>query len=259
MQPTIRCRKQYRFYAEGNPCPRDSNKNPIYLSYNITNTITSPSNGQQQHTLANISIHEISTGQVIKYATFYIAINDTEHTTNTKAIWQYSSWIMKGFFEAPNGTLVLDLVHSNSSSNNNSSGVGGDNHHSSSSINHIQINAKGNDPFTNAWLPMDNNNTITVTNMPLQANKTYLMHIEVFTLDSPKNIFTSNQAPKVDLVFNASNGSSSSEAVANNSIGRILLVPEFGSITSLAIMAGALGIMFFMAAARTDTLQFRKP
>lgn len=186
-------------------CPRDFGRYPAYLNYNI-----STSNG---HTVAKLSLHDNSTGDTLKYTAFFISISSTENMSRE---------IMRDLFQAQDGILTLDFIHSN----NTGSGEG------------EQITVYGmQDPFLNAWTaePL---HPITIANFPFVANETYMMHIEVIRVDAPRNIFTPETAPKVDFIF-STNENPDSE-------GKVLVVPEFSPLVSLAIMAALMGIVVMM-------------
>jgi hypothetical protein len=190
-------------------CPRDLNKNPVYLNYNITT-----SNG---HTIAKLFLPENSTGEIVEYTTFYIAVNNTENTRQQPSF--------SDFFQIQNGTLILDFVHNTRISNNSL----------------VQIIGADREQFLNAWVPTYDSK-ITITNFPVAANKIYIMHVEVFGTDNPHSIYTPEQTPKVDLIFGTNENP--------NSEGKVLIVPEFGSLVSLVIMAGITGIIIMAAKVR---------
>lgn len=189
---------------------RDFGKNPIYLSYNVSTS--------NNHTLVKLALHENSTGQIIKSVTYFITINNTENANQE---------IMHDPFHTQDGMLVLDFVHSNTSATGS---------------NNEQITIHGSqDPFLDAWIP-DAYDRITITNFSMTVNKTYVMHIEVFGIDKPKNIFEPEKAPKVDFSINSEN---------SDAEGKILIVPEFSSsFASLAIFAGLVGAIIMTARRR---------
>ena len=187
-------------------CPRNFSKNPVYLNYNIATS--------SGHTITRLSLYENnSTREIVKYVIFYIAINTTE---NTKQQQQPS---FHDFFKIENTILVLDFVHKTSVSNNSS----------------IPMEGAYRDPFSNSWIPSHGSNKITINNFPLAANKTYDMHVEIFGTDNPRIIFTSEQAPKVDFVFSTNEN--------HDSEGKVLVVPEFGSVDGVLIAAAFLAFM----------------
>jgi len=173
---------------------------PAYLNYDVTTS--------SGHTIAALSLVNNSTGHLVKYSTFYIAINETD--TNRE--------LMGEWFHAPDGILKLDFVHR---SNNTSD-------------EQITVHAM-RDPFLDA-LTAEPNDTIKIVNFPFVVNRTYNMHVEVMGVDNPRNIFVPEYAPKVDLVFSTNE--------ISNSEGKVLIVPEFGSAVILSVItAGAIGTM----------------
>ena len=152
----------------------------------------------------------------MEYTAFNIAINNTENTRQLPSFHD--------LFQIQNGTLVLDFVHNTTVGKNSLS----------------QIEGANREQFLNAWVPTYNSNKITIINFHVAANKTYIMHLEVFGTDNPHSVYTPEQAPKVDLIFSTTNENPNSE-------GKVLIVSAFSSIALLVIMTSVIGAVILAA------------
>lgn len=62
------------------------------------------------------------------------------------------------------------------------------------------------------------------------------MYVEVFRVDNPRSIFTPEQAPKVDFSTNED----------HDSQGKVMIVPEFGSLPALSTITAVIIAMVVM-------------
>lgn len=160
----------------------------------------------ESRTYVRLYLNENSNGTLVKFPTYFISIADTNNP---------SSSILNDLFQSPSGVLVLLITHDTGSTNNATTTI-----------------YANQEPIANAWVP-DPDGIIHIRHFPFTSGKTYLMNVTIFAMDMPRSIFNPNEEPSLSFTFTSD----------NNSLGKVLVVPEFGSLGLLAITSGVIGMV----------------
>jgi hypothetical protein len=121
----------------------------------------------RQNAYMQFRLFDAKTNNTISWTTYHITV--------TKGIASGGTPLLDDFFQAQNGLLTLKIEPSNQT-----------------------VQVQGNqEPFLNAWVA-DPGGNINVSGPIFLTGGLYHFHIEIFTIDNPRNIFIPEQAPKFD-------------------------------------------------------------
>lgn len=164
----------------------------LSLVYNITNVSTN----DEPHTLFTLGLFDEERQEFFKFVTYGIEAYELLEAGEKKKIMN-----LDAFYAAENDTLILDITHREG-----------------------ETQVFGTiDDFNFAWKADPNSDSIRVF-MPLETNLTYLMHIEIIGIDSPRGLLNPEQVPSVDIYFNTNEDDSGKVMLVP---GELVVVPEF--------------------------------
>ena len=154
----------------GNPPPANIGNRNVSLSLRIDPPVLlATASGQNDQDVTMLfRLFDANNNQTILYTTYFITV--------TKGIGQNQPPLLTDFFQAPNGLLAI-RIHPNNDP--------------------IKINGN-QEPYLNAWVA-DPGGNISVKGPVFLEGGLYRFHVEIFGIDSPRNIFNATGSPKFDI------------------------------------------------------------
>jgi hypothetical protein len=183
---------------------RDFQKNPVTLSYDITHR----NEQDAAHTIIELTLTDDNKDELVKSVAYVLEMTKVGD----------DSPLMTEVFYAENGTLALDITHSEP----------------------VQIFGV-KEEFLNAWMSGPETETISA-DLPLDQDSTYLLRIEILATDDIRNPYPAAR-PSIDLYLDSDSPAA----------GQVRIVPEFPHNLVL-FLSVTIGIVIFLGRRLAHTM-----
>lgn len=180
-------------FIDDSPCYKD--KLPVVLSFNATKA------GDDSATM-RFGLYDNKTRQPTPAVSYWINITDAE---NNKTL-------LKETFHAENGTLTLNLAHTNQS-------------------NETAITNAHQEQILSAWVAYDTAQPIGIQSSDIGLDKAYHIQVQILGIDNIRCLFPPDQLPSADFDWSPRDGNTE----------KTVVVPEFTLVLLPILAAAAVG------------------